>query len=155
MLFAYANQMHGYLAVHQRLCFRYIDSTIPLLHKPKNSSLLQSAVVLQPCLCRTWSETLMTGFLATRYDFLEFHGGRSQNKCHNNPIIRFFGKRFGVWTKCMFQTYIYSMKIQNSPSSGFNGKGKSDLQPMETVLRETRESTGVNCRNVRRRVRCQ
>ena len=29
------------------------------------------------------------------------------------------------------------------------------LQPMETVLRKTRESTGVNCRNVRRRVRCQ
>ena len=28
-------------------------------------------------------------------------------------------------------------------------------QPMETVLRKTRESTGVNCRNVRRRVRCQ
>ena len=29
------------------------------------------------------------------------------------------------------------------------------FQPMETVLRKTRESTGVNCRNVRRRVRCQ
>ena len=28
-------------------------------------------------------------------------------------------------------------------------------QPMETVLRKTRESTGVNCRNVRRRVRCR
>ena len=28
-------------------------------------------------------------------------------------------------------------------------------QPMETVLRKTRESTGVNCRNVRRRIRCQ
>ena len=28
-------------------------------------------------------------------------------------------------------------------------------QPMETVLRKTRESTGVNCRNVCRRVRCQ
>ena len=31
----------------------------------------------------------------------------------------------------------------------------STTQPMETVLRKTRESTGVNCRNVRRRVRCQ
>ena len=28
-------------------------------------------------------------------------------------------------------------------------------QLMETVLRKSRESTGVNCRNVRRRVRCQ
>ena len=27
-------------------------------------------------------------------------------------------------------------------------------QPMETVLRKPKESTGVNCRNVRRRGRC-
>ena len=31
----------------------------------------------------------------------------------------------------------------------------TQVQSMETVLRKTRKSTGVNCRNVRRRVRCQ
>ena len=40
--------------------------------------------------------------------------------------------------------------FQCSSKHSFN-----EIQPMETVLRKTRESTGVNCRNVRRRVRCQ
>ena len=50
----------------QRLCFRYIDSTIPLLSKSKISSLLPSSVVVQPSLCGTWSETPKTGFLTTQ-----------------------------------------------------------------------------------------
>ena len=75
----------------------------------------------------------------------------------NAKIIKYLvlWKRFLSTEKCTFQTYIYSMKIQNRHSSGFNGKGKSDLQPLETVLRKTRELTGVNCRNVRRRIRCK
>ena len=50
----------------QRLCFRYTDSTIPLLPKSKISSLWQSSVAVQPGLCGTWSETLKTGCLTTR-----------------------------------------------------------------------------------------
>ena len=50
----------------QRLCFRYTDSTIPLLPKSEISSLSPSSVTVQPGLCRTWSETLKTGFLTTR-----------------------------------------------------------------------------------------
>ena len=34
-----ANQLCGYREADQRLCFRYIDSTIPLLSKSKISSL--------------------------------------------------------------------------------------------------------------------
>ena len=41
----------------QRLCFRYIDSTIPLLSKSEISSLWPSSVDVQPGLCRTRSET--------------------------------------------------------------------------------------------------
>ena len=41
----------------QRLCFRYIDGTIPLLSKSKISSLQPSSVAVQPGLSRTWSET--------------------------------------------------------------------------------------------------
>ena len=48
------------------LCFRYTDRTIPLLPKSEISSFLPSSVVVQPGLCRTWSETPKTGFLTTR-----------------------------------------------------------------------------------------
>ena len=61
-----ADQLRGKHEADQRLCFRYMDSTIPLLPKSKISSLLPSSVAVQPGLCRTWSETLKTGFLTTR-----------------------------------------------------------------------------------------
>ena len=53
-------------AADQRLCFRYTDSTIPLLHISEISSLKPSSVSAQPGLCRTLSETPKTCFLASR-----------------------------------------------------------------------------------------
>ena len=47
-----ADQLHGNRKADQRLCFRYIDSTIPLLSKSEISSLWQSCVAVQPGLCR-------------------------------------------------------------------------------------------------------
>ena len=61
-----ADQLRGNREADQRLCFRYTDSTIPLLHKYEISRLLPSSVAVQPGLCRTWSETPKTGFLRTR-----------------------------------------------------------------------------------------
>ena len=55
-----ADQLCGNRKADQRLCFRYMDSTIPLLPKSKISSLEQSSVAVQPGLCRTWSETPKT-----------------------------------------------------------------------------------------------
>ena len=52
-----ADQLRGDREADQRLCFCYIDSTIPLLPKSKISSLYPSSVTVQPGLCRTWSET--------------------------------------------------------------------------------------------------
>ena len=57
-----ADQLRGNGEADQRLCFRYIDSTIPLLSKSEISSLLPSSVVVQPGLCRTWSETRLLVF---------------------------------------------------------------------------------------------
>ena len=54
-----ADQLPGNREADQCLCFRYMDSTIPLLSKSKISSLWPSSVVVQPGLCRTRSETLM------------------------------------------------------------------------------------------------
>ena len=52
-----ADQLRSNCAADQRLCFRHIDSTIPLPFKSEILSLLLSSVAVQPCLCRTWSET--------------------------------------------------------------------------------------------------
>ena len=61
-----ADQLCGDREADQRLCFRYTDSTIPLLSKSEISSLKASSVAVQPGLCGTWSETPKTGFLRTR-----------------------------------------------------------------------------------------
>ena len=61
-----ADQLCGDREADQRLCFPYTDSTIPLVLKSEISSLYPSSVVVQPGLCRTWSETPKTGFLRTR-----------------------------------------------------------------------------------------
>ena len=61
-----ADQLCGNREADQHLCFRYIDSTIPLLSKSEISSLQPSSVAVQPGLCRTRSETPKTGFLTTR-----------------------------------------------------------------------------------------
>ena len=64
-----ADQLRGNREADQRLCFRYINSTIPLLPNHEISSLKPSCVCVQPGLCRTWSETSKTGFLTSRLNF--------------------------------------------------------------------------------------
>ena len=61
-----ADQLRGSRQADHRLCFRYEDSTIPLLPKSEISIVQPSSVVVQPGLCRTWSETPKTGFLTMR-----------------------------------------------------------------------------------------
>ena len=53
-----ADQLRSNREADQRLCFRYIDSTIPLLSKSE----MPSSVAVQPGLCRTRSETRMLVF---------------------------------------------------------------------------------------------
>ena len=61
-----ADQLRGNREADQRLCFRFTESTIPLLSKSEISSLYPSSVAVQPSLCGTWSETPKTGFLTTK-----------------------------------------------------------------------------------------
>ena len=56
-----SDQLRSNSTADQRLCFRYIDSTIPLLPKSKISSLLPSSVAAQLGFCRSCSETPKTG----------------------------------------------------------------------------------------------
>ena len=52
-----ADQLSANPKADQRLCFRNIDSAIPLLSKSEISSLWPSSVAVQPGLCQTRSET--------------------------------------------------------------------------------------------------
>ena len=61
-----ADQLGGNREADQRLCFRYTDSTIPLLSKSEISSISPSSLIVQPGFGGTWSETPKTGFLTTR-----------------------------------------------------------------------------------------
>ena len=77
-----ADQLRGNREADQRLCFRYTDSTIPLLPKSKISSLQSSSVVVQSGLCRTWSETPKTGFLTMRLNYNSLHQVGSRITCY-------------------------------------------------------------------------
>ena len=59
------DQLRGNGEADQRLCFRYSDSTIPLLHVPnsKISSFYLFSVLVQLGLCQTCSETTLLVFL--------------------------------------------------------------------------------------------
>ena len=60
-----ADQLRGNWEADYCLCFRYMDSTTPLLSKAKISSLKPSFVTVQPSLCRTWSEPKLLVFSRT------------------------------------------------------------------------------------------
>ena len=57
-----ADQLCSNCTADQRLCFCYMDSTIPLLLKSKISSFQPVSVTVQPSLCRTCSETTLLVF---------------------------------------------------------------------------------------------
>ena len=63
-IFLFIFFLHG--EAERCLCFRYINSTIPLHPKSEISGLWLSSVTAQPGLCRAWSEALKTGILTTR-----------------------------------------------------------------------------------------
>ena len=57
-----ADQLRGNREADQRLCFRYSDSTIPLLLKSEISSFKPASIAVQAGLCQTWSETTLLVF---------------------------------------------------------------------------------------------
>ena len=57
-----ADQLRGNREADQRLCYRYTDSTLPLLFKSEISSFQPASVTAQPNLCQTCSETTLLVF---------------------------------------------------------------------------------------------
>ena len=91
-----ADQLRGNRKADKHLCFRYTDSTIPLLFKYKISSLQHYCVVLEPGLCWTWSETPKTIFLTiqnTSYNTVTFENNfYSTNYTDMSPYFSFQSK---------------------------------------------------------------
>ena len=78
-----ADQLCSNCTADQRLCFRYTDSTIPLLLKSEISSFYLDSVTVQTGLCRTWLGAQIVGFLMHRLKILLRNraldpGGRGQ-----------------------------------------------------------------------------
>ena len=67
-----ADQLRGNREADQRLCFRYTDSTFPLLLIPKFSRFWVSSVTVQAGLCLTWSKTQIVGFLMHRLMYVSY-----------------------------------------------------------------------------------
>ena len=65
-----ADQLRGNREADQRLCFRYMDSTIPQLSKSEISSLYPSSVAEQPGLCGTRSTRRL---VFSRGSNIEYH----------------------------------------------------------------------------------
>ena len=57
-----ADQLRGNREADQRLCFRYSDSTIPLLLKSGIPSFYLFSVLVQAGLCQTYSVTTLLVF---------------------------------------------------------------------------------------------
>ena len=57
-----ADQLRSNCEADQRLCFRYMDSTINLPSKSRISHLQPSSVLVQLGLRQTWSESTLLGF---------------------------------------------------------------------------------------------
>ena len=57
-----ADQLRSNCEADQRLCFRYSDSTVPLLRKSEISRFYLFSVTVQVGLCRNWSETTLLVF---------------------------------------------------------------------------------------------
>ena len=65
-----ADQLRSNCAADQHLSFHYRDCTINILSKSDLSSIWPLSVVVHLVFCRTLSETLKTGFLATRLNLI-------------------------------------------------------------------------------------
>ena len=104
-----ADQLPSNCEADQRLCFRYTDSTISLLLKSEISSFQPAPVTIQAGLCRTWSETPKTGFLASH--LISFSLSFSD-----------FLQKLSTSILSMSGTQLHKLDISNNPMLDDRGK---------------------------------
>ena len=82
-----ADQLRGNREADQRLCFHYIDSTIPPLPKSEISSLMPSCVAVQPSLCLTSCRKPRRLVFSQRGSYTNRIGGHHVNKPLQYTVI--------------------------------------------------------------------
>ena len=110
-----ADQLRSNCAADQRLCFRYTDSTVPLLPKSQISGLLPSSVAVQPGLCGTWSETRRPVFSQRGSNLhysplvpnIETFQSYKINKCHKLRFVLMF-ERHNI-AKSVTQDFLHNV----------------------------------------------
>ena len=136
-----ADQLCGNRTADQRLCFRYIDCTIPLLPKSEISSIQPSSVAVQPGLCRTWSETPKTGFLTTRLKCSSRKNVGERSRFDNQSLMFIYIRCLIASIVCMsmIKTYLSKVSIKlthlcnmslvdNCEKTGLRGFGPGPTQ---------------------------
>ena len=84
-----ADQLRGNREADQRLCFRYTDSTKPLLLKSKISSFKPASVTVQSDLYQTYSETTFLTAFPETYTFrgVQWPGCWVEHRTPNREVL--------------------------------------------------------------------
>ena len=112
-----ADQLCSNCEADQRLCFRYLDSTIPLLLIAEISSLYPASVTVQAGLCWTWTQTPKPVFLASR--LILFKNLLTRNEWINQKLNTVYTSCFLLLTCLLF--------VPMKSKINLNGK-KNNLQ---------------------------
>ena len=107
-----ANQLLDNRADDQHLCFHYLDSTVPLLPKSKIPT-LSILMAVQPGLCRTWSKTLMTGFIVTGLNYTRAAAafGQKDLSVQDKTLPSLYKTRLFLSGSTQFQQHHYNHRL--------------------------------------------
>ena len=156
------DQLRSNCEADQRLCFRYTDSTIPLLSKSKISSLQSSSVLVQLGLCQTWSETPKTGFLASRlisYEPEQKQGHLSATQTTGKDKVRKSRKKntFTRQVRCTSRKhicviYLFFLLLLQNIDCGYSlelpHRGGSNMYPQSMFEAKLRKISKIFCRKL-------
>ena len=90
-----ADQLCGNRTTDQRLCFRYVDSTLPLLPKSE----MPYSIIVQPGLCTTWSKTRRPVF-SRRGSYVACHCLASFSHCFLAAQRKLCQLQLARYSKC-------------------------------------------------------
>ena len=121
-----ANQLRGNREADHRLCFRYMDSTIPLLLKSEISSFCPASVTAQPDLCWTFSETTL---------LVSSQVGSFHYLCRNTGFLASISFNSSV-TESSLLTYFSTYSDHLSTSTG-SSEGSCSVSSSSIVSRHS------------------
>ena len=108
-----ADQLRSNREADQHLCFRYSESTIPLLLKSEISSFLLSFVPVQPGLCQTWSKPILLILSPNGSFAICVKTVRSESFCHAWLFVQMILLTFSPYIPVMQPNFLQSRLMQH------------------------------------------